>query len=481
MLIPRMARWCAMVAALIVVSLTYPQVAHADTTFTKTSAPRITGNVEVGETLTADEGEWVPTPSAFSYQWYADDTAIAGATSSTYVLTQADLGAQIKVDVTGSLAGYASVKRTSAKTNQALAMYAMAPAPSIGGSLVKGSVVTADTGIWTPTPDSYRYQWLMDQVPIPGANAGSLTLDSSFVGHTVQVAVSAQKGSYGSLSTYSAVSSKVLDAFDTVGTPTLTGDVQVGGTMSVDTGSWSPADNVSFDYQWYAGDSAIAAATGASVTLPATTLGKPVSVAVTASKDGFASRTVSSARTKAVAAGSWSITRAVTVTGSTAIGGKLTAVGPGTSLTAERTSYQWYFGSKAIAGATRSTFTTTTAQIGKQVSVQVTVSKVGYRDLTSATVTSHPVGTFWRSYAPTLSGSVTAGHTARATVPTGWQPSVSHWSYQWYVDGAKVRGATRSTYAVPASKRGHRISVHVIGARAGYVSMERFSSSARIS
>jgi hypothetical protein len=40
--------------------------------------------------------------------------------------------------------------------------------------------------------------------------------------------------------------------------------------------------------------------------------------------------------------------------------------------------------------------------------------------------------------------------------------------YQWKVAGKSVKGATGSTFKVPSSAKGKRVSVVVTGSRAGY-------------
>ena len=71
--------------------------------FAATGAPTIAGTARVGETLTASATSISDanglTSAAFSYQWLADDTAINGATGSTYTLAAADEGKAIKVRV----------------------------------------------------------------------------------------------------------------------------------------------------------------------------------------------------------------------------------------------------------------------------------------------------------------------------------------------------------------------------------------------
>ncbi len=68
-----------------------------------TGAPAITGTAQVGETLTAGTSgiadEDGLTNVSYSYQWLADDADIAGATASTYTLTDSEEGKAVKVRV----------------------------------------------------------------------------------------------------------------------------------------------------------------------------------------------------------------------------------------------------------------------------------------------------------------------------------------------------------------------------------------------
>ena len=68
-----------------------------------TGAPSISGTAQVGETLTADTSGIADADglsgATFSFQWVADDAAIAGATGNTYTLTDSDEGKAIRVRV----------------------------------------------------------------------------------------------------------------------------------------------------------------------------------------------------------------------------------------------------------------------------------------------------------------------------------------------------------------------------------------------
>ena len=66
-------------------------------------APTISGTAQVGKTLTSDRSEIADedglSNADFSYQWLADEADIAGATGSTYALTDSEEGKAITVQV----------------------------------------------------------------------------------------------------------------------------------------------------------------------------------------------------------------------------------------------------------------------------------------------------------------------------------------------------------------------------------------------
>lgn len=107
-----------------------------------TSPPAISGTPTQGQTLTASTGNWNGTaPIDYKYSWRRCDSnggscaAISGATASTYVLTNADVGATVRVRVTAS---------NSAGT---------AGSTSVPSALIAASTSTStSTTTTTPTP-----------------------------------------------------------------------------------------------------------------------------------------------------------------------------------------------------------------------------------------------------------------------------------------------------------------------------------------
>ncbi|WEK60080.1 MAG: endonuclease/exonuclease/phosphatase family protein [Candidatus Microbacterium colombiense] len=76
--------------------------------------PSITGEAEVGATVTAVAGGWTA-GTTFSFQWLADGQPIEGATSATFTIPADLAGSRLAVRVSGSLDGYAPGEATSAE------------------------------------------------------------------------------------------------------------------------------------------------------------------------------------------------------------------------------------------------------------------------------------------------------------------------------------------------------------------------------
>ena len=80
--------------------------------------PTIGGTRKVGSKLTVYRGSWSPSGVTLRQQWYRGGHRIAGATGTTYTLTQYDRSAQLTVKVTGTKTGYTTTTKTSAATTR---------------------------------------------------------------------------------------------------------------------------------------------------------------------------------------------------------------------------------------------------------------------------------------------------------------------------------------------------------------------------
>ncbi len=162
----------------------------------------ISGSRDIGKRLTVTPATFPYAPSSHLYQWLRDGAPITGATTSSYVLTRADGGHKVSVNVTARRSGCASFTyRTSATTiHRAFS----APTTTISGTPRVGTVVYAKRGTWTPSPTTIRYQWYRDGKAISGSTLNRRTLTSGDAGHKITVKVTGSRSGYTTKTVVSA-------------------------------------------------------------------------------------------------------------------------------------------------------------------------------------------------------------------------------------------------------------------------------------
>ncbi|MFD3452231.1 hypothetical protein ACFWVC_08615 [Streptomyces sp. NPDC058691] len=161
-------------------------------------------------------------------------------------------------------------------------------------------------------------------------------------------------------------------------------------------------------------------------------------------------------------------TTAPAIKGTVRVGEKLTASPGSWSATPEAYAYQWKADGTAISGATGSTYTVPSSLLGTKLSLTVTARRAGYRDGTATTsaVTVAKGLAPKATTPPAIKGTVRVGVKLTAA-PGTWSPAPSSYAYQWKTDGKAISGATKSTYTVPASLAGKKLSLTVTARRAG--------------
>ncbi|MFF2389098.1 hypothetical protein [Agromyces sp. NPDC058104] len=330
----------------------------------------VDGTAWVDRTLTAVPGAWSPS-TVFTYQWYADGSAVPGATSSSWKVPSTIAGKSLSVMVTGSQAGYDSFSAMSATTPNV----AIGSTPQISGTAYAGAKLTAVPGPWTPGT-TLTYHWRANGFGIPGATTSTFTIPSALVGQSISVAVVGSAAGYPTTVRSSAATPKVALA----PVPRITGTPYVGAKLTASPGTWTAG--TTFTYQWYANGVAIAGATGSTYVLTSAERDKTITLKVTGAVSGHATVARTSAATLRVA-----LTAVPTITGTRAVGYTLTAV-RGTWTTSTTFTYQWYANGTAISGATASTLRLTSAQRGKPITVRVTGAKTGYPTVTRTAATT---------------------------------------------------------------------------------------------
>ena len=218
---------------------------------TLTGAPTITGQAVMGLTLTAGtsalgSSPTIPSIGTLSYQWQRDGVNIGGATSSTYDLVAADLGAVITLIVT---AENCDGMATSAST-PAVIKATLTGSPTISGSAVFGETLTAVTSALSSSPvipsiGTLSYQWKRGGVDIPGANFATYDLLEDDLGQTITVIVVADNCEGLATSAPTAAVAKApqttapaAPTMESRTSTSITLDVIAGCEYRIDGGAW---------------------------------------------------------------------------------------------------------------------------------------------------------------------------------------------------------------------------------------------------
>src|SRR5205085_2152352 len=118
--------------------------------------------------------------------------------------------------------------------------------------------LSATSGAWTPTPDSYAYQWQVASSAIgpwssatgTGNASSSYTVAATDLAKYLRVQVTASKTAYGDDTQPSSATSPVAaGTFVSNSVPTISGTAVVGGTLTDGPGTWTPTPD-SHSFQW---------------------------------------------------------------------------------------------------------------------------------------------------------------------------------------------------------------------------------------
>ena len=201
-----------------------------------------------------------------SFQWYANGTAIAGATTGTYTLSAAAAaqnGVGYTVKVTNSI--------NSATSNPSAILTVDTPAapvvttqPQAVTAYVGQSAMFAVAASGSPT---LTYQWELNNSPIAGATGSS---------YTIPVLTAANNGGKYSVlvsnpAKQNVPSAQVLLTVNAAVAPSITTEPQSQSVLANNPVTFSviAAGTPPFTYQWYLNNGSIAGATAASFTIPA--------------------------------------------------------------------------------------------------------------------------------------------------------------------------------------------------------------------
>ena len=158
------------------------------------------------------------------------------------------------------------------------------------------------------------------------------------------------------------------------------------------------------------------------------------------------------------------------VTGDPLVGSLLTA-DPGTWTPNDPTlAFEWLANGSVIDGATSSTYSPVTADLGKQIAVRATASKTGYLPATETSAQAGPIAqpVITNITRPAISGKPATGEVMTADPGTWSRPAVTL-GYQWLAGGSAIAGATQPTFTPGDSQVGKALTVRVTASKTDHL------------
>ena len=430
------------------------------------------GLYKVGTKVSANAEGWQPGVT-FTYQWLRDGAAIPGASSADYMLTSTDLGKKLAVVVTGMKVGYQKRQVSSVASLVSAGELSQSSVPQIVGKMFVGKDLAVDPGVWD-TGTILAYQWLRNGAPISEATATTYKLTSADIGQSISVRLTGSKQGYVSVSKTSHAITASKGEMENIPTPTISGVAKVDQMLTAQTGVWPSGSRIT--YQWLKNGQALDGQTQMTYLLTASDVAAKISIRVTGSLEGFSDATKTSIEvTVSEGVLKNSPTPALTGTFST---GKTVAVSPGQWDTDVKLSFQWLRNGVPIPKAQQSTYTLTGADYAKTISVAVTGSKLGFSPVTVSSTGNTVSSSTMSSSAPKITGVAKVGSTLKVAVQRATPKALI--SYQWLQDGKLIKGATGSTFKVPSTLKGKKVSVRVTQSETGYLSITQTTAAIKI-
>ncbi|MBF0439716.1 MAG: hypothetical protein HQL93_11425, partial [Magnetococcales bacterium] len=432
-----------------------------------TGSVTITGTATQGQTLTATNTlADLDGMGTIGYQWKADGIAISGATNSTLILAESQVGKAITV-VASYIDGQGT---TESMTSTATGSIANVNDPPTGNVTITGTATQGHTLVAANTladldgMGPVTYQWKADNNAISGATGNTLVLTGAHVNKTITV-VAIYIDAHGIQESITSTSTgAVANVNDPpTGSVTITGTAVKGQAIAANTLDLSDPDGLGvLSYQWKANGINISGATGETYLLTTSEVGAVITVEVRYTDGHGTTESVTSSPTGAVVNVNSSPTGSVTITGTATQGETLTAANTLADLDGMGTvSYQWKAGGVSIGGATNSSFVLTEAQVGKTLSVVASYTDgFGVHE----SVTSVATGVVVNLNDPptgsvTINGSASQGQTLNAINTLADVDGLGTISYQWKADGSVITGATNTIFVVTEAQVGKVITV----------------------
>ena len=208
-------------------------------------------------------------PSNYTYQWYVNNSAVSGATGSTYNWSGTEGTYNIYCKVTNAAGSVDSRTATLSVTRYYTPTLNSSYPADTSKTYISGGTASATFEVQIATagvPANYTYQWYLNNSAVSGATGSSYTWTGTEGTYSIYCKVENDAGSVNSRTATLSVTRYY--------TPTLNGSYPADVSV-VQNSSASATFNVSistagspnsYSYQWYVNNSAVSGATSSSYT-----------------------------------------------------------------------------------------------------------------------------------------------------------------------------------------------------------------------
>lgn len=348
--------------------------------------------------------------------------------------------------------------------------------PAVADRPLVGIPVTVDRGAISPhaPADRYRYTWMRGRQVVGTGQAYTPTAEDH--GHRLAVEVKV-------LTPAGQVHAATLVETQTVGfdapphnttAPTVTGRAEVGSTLSLTAGSWTPPP-ASYGYAWTRDGTPIPGATHATYVVTGQDAGTTLHAQVTGYSDTGRPATAASAAVDVPPIEPEPEPTAPQVivkpqlTGAPQVGKTISGT-VGTWRDATTFALQWLRDGTPIAGATRTSYRVTIHDLAAPLALRVTATgPTGLTTHATSLATTpvragQPVGV---TVPGRITGNPRPGRWLRL-VPPRFDTRVSQVRHQWLRNGRPISAATARSYRLARSDRGARFRVATTASKPGH-------------
>jgi hypothetical protein len=338
-----------------------------------------------------------------------------------------------------------------------------------------GDTVKLKTSGWS-SGVSLTYEWVYNETHVYSTDP-TYTIVYGEYGGLLAARVTAHKAGYAVSVVTSKESGPIKLGIPTAPkTLTVTGKRNVGQTLSAPaegTDGWGPAAADVYTYEWFSNGKAIVGATHNTYVPQPADYGKRIDLLMALSGPEF-SATVRQTHTKSLIGHPFlNQVTTLAISGGDEAWGTARTAGWDVFIEGVHYTFEWLVNGHKVS--THVTYTPSASDAGKQLVFKTTGTLSGNAPTTA---TSAPVNILKKTFANAPVVSITGGTGPSGAAEVGdhlighmsapSNPTATSYTYQWYLDGVAVSGATGKTFTFKPKTAVLDVDLYVTAHRAGY-------------